>query len=76
MLGDYVDRRLRLKATYKGEEYRAAVRPDGWIRYKSYLYSSPTTIAQEIIGRPANGWHFWFWERSPGKWERLKTLKD
>lgn len=75
VLGPYLDRRLRLRAQYKGEEYRASVRPDGWIRYKQHLYASPSGLATEITGRAANGWHFWLWERSPGKWERLKTLK-
>ncbi len=75
VLGPYLDRRLRLKASYKGNEYRASVRPDGWIRYNGYLYASPSDLASEIVGRRINGWHFWFWERSPKKWERLKTLK-
>jgi hypothetical protein len=75
VLGPYIDRRLRLKANYKGNEYRASVRPDGWIRYKGYLYASPSDLAREIAVRRVNGWHFWTWERSLDKWERLKTLK-
>jgi hypothetical protein len=74
-LGPYLDRRLKLEATYKGETFRATVRRDGWIRYNGHLYASPSDIAKEIMGRPVSGWHFWKYERSPGKWVRLKSLK-
>lgn len=74
-LGPYVDRRIKLQGVYKGDIYKATVRADGWILYNRNLYASPTDIAREIIGRPVSGWYFWQWEKSPGKWERLKTLK-
>ena len=37
-----VERRIRLKATYKGKEYRATLRKDGKIGYNGKIYESPS----------------------------------
>lgn len=75
VLGPYIDGPLRLQATYRGKLYRARVRNRGWIFYNGYLYSSPSHVARDICGHNVNGWIFWKYERAPGDWVQLKTLK-
>jgi hypothetical protein len=65
----------RLRGTFKGEIYRARVRPNGQIRYKGRNYNSPSLAAHAVRKRPTNGWWFWRFERAPGDWVRLSELR-
>jgi hypothetical protein len=42
-----VDRKIALRAVYKGETYRATLRKDGRIGYGGRLYESPSAAAQD-----------------------------
>ena len=76
VLAPYLDgKRIKLRKIYKGTTYRATVRKTGWIHYKGFLYSSPNGVAQEITGRPCNGWYFWRYERAPDDWVQLQELR-
>lgn len=70
-----VEKRLALVATHKARKYRASLRRDGRISYKGKLYSSPSGAANVILGRAANGWHFWRYRNAKGKWVQLAELK-
>jgi hypothetical protein len=74
-LDGLVERRMRLRGTYKGHEYRATLRKDGHISYKRKLYDSPSRLAKVIKGGGANGWHFWHYRNAKGQWVRLRELK-
>lgn len=74
-LGPYVDKAFKIRRNYKGNDYVASVRRDGWIYYQGYLYSSPSTLGKEITGRSINGWYFWNYQRAPGQWVKLKDLR-
>src|SRR6185437_4508700 len=54
-----------LKAMYKRKTLHARVRRDGKIRFAGQLFDSPSGAACEAVGRAANGWHFWRYERAP-----------
>src|SRR6185437_3424789 len=54
-----------LKAVYKRKTLHARVRRDGKIRFAGQLFDSPSGAACEAVGRAANGWHFWRYERAP-----------
>lgn len=74
MLAGAVDRRMILRADYKGERYTASLRKDGYISYQGNLYESPSAAAKAVVGRAANGW--WFWHYKNGReWSRLSTLR-
>jgi RAMA domain-containing protein len=70
-----VERRIQLRATYKGHSYKATLRRDGHISYKRRLFESPSSLAKVIVGRAANGWQFWRYRNSKGEWVRLAELK-
>ena len=53
----------------------ARLRPDGHILFKGRLYSSPSAAAVVALGRQENGWSFWQYRDTSGKWVPLKSLK-
>lgn len=75
VLAGVVDRRMNLKATRKGWEYRAALRKDGAVSYGGRLYDSPSAAARAAVGHACNGWQFWCYRDDNGEWMPLKKLK-
>lgn len=75
-LAKYFHRRVVLRARYKGQKYVAVVRRDGTIRYDGVVYKTPSGAGAAVRRRPTNGWAFWSYERAPGDWVRLATLKN
>jgi hypothetical protein len=79
LLAEYVRRTgksLRLRAVYKGKTYRAFARKDGTVRYKNRKYTSPSAAGKAVIQMACNGWAFWRYQRAPGQWVRLSTLRS
>ena len=66
---------LALRAEYKGKTYRARLRRDGHVAMKGGPYTSLSSAAVAITGRPTNGWQFWTCERGRGNWVRLNEMK-
>lgn len=74
VLAGAVDKRMVLRADYKGQRYTASLRKDGYISYQGNLYESPSAAAKAVVGRAANGW--WFWHYKNGReWTRLRELR-
>jgi hypothetical protein len=69
-----LDRSMQLRATYKGKLYRATFRKDGKIRHAGKLYRSPSKAAAAVIGRAANGWHFWRYKDNRA-WVKLQNMR-
>ena len=74
-LANLIDRPLRLKAIYKGREYRASLRRNDQICLEHKLYESPNQAARTIVKRPVDGWHFWRFSKTPREWVPLRQLK-
>jgi hypothetical protein len=74
-LAAYVKKPLNIRMTYKGNLYKATVRKDGTIFYKGKVYNSPSAAAKFITGKPSNGWAWWKFQRGPGEWVLLDTLR-
>lgn len=66
----------RLRNRYKGKLYRALVRRDGRIGFDGVIYDTPSAAAAAVVGHAANGWQFWKYERAPGDWVILDTLRN
>ncbi|MBI1799144.1 MAG: hypothetical protein HYR73_05615 [Candidatus Eisenbacteria bacterium] len=64
-----------LRAGFKGKLFRARVLRDGSIRFRGHIYSSPSLAGSAVISRSCNGWTFWTYQRAPGDWVRLDTLR-
>ena len=76
ILASYVSGPIKLRAKFKGQTLRARVRRNGEIRFRGKLYTSPSKAASAACGRATcNGWWFWKYERAPGDWVRLRTLR-
>lgn len=69
------ERRIPLRALYKGKLYRATLRKDGTFSYQGKLYSSPSAAGRKIVGRSVNGLWFWNFKNNAGEWVKLTTLK-
>ena len=74
-LAPYLSRGCALRAYYRGEIIRARARRDGWVRYGSYMYKSPSGAAKAALKRNCNGWAFWHYQRTPGEWVPLRYLR-
>ena len=74
-LAGLVNRRYKLRATYKRKRYSARLRPDGQIRFRGKLFRSPSAAGYAITKRPTAGWGFWLYERAPGDWIKLNELR-
>jgi hypothetical protein len=65
-----------IRARYKGRWVKARVRKNGLINFRGKLYTSPSLAGQDAVkGVSCNGWKFWTYERSPGDWVLLETLR-
>jgi len=66
----------RLRATYKGKTYYAAVLKDGTISFGGEHYQTPTAAAKAITRRKShNGWRFWQYQRASRDWVPLTELR-
>jgi hypothetical protein len=74
VLAGLIDKRVLLKAEYKGQEYRATLRLDGRIFHAGALHDSPSSAAQAVVGRAANGWVFWKFKQARD-WVPLSRLR-
>lgn len=70
-----VKRRHRLRASKSGKEYKATLKPNGWILYKGYLYRTPSAAAKDACGSERNGWNFWQYQKTHGNWVPLGELR-
>jgi hypothetical protein len=75
VLASYVRKRFQVRFRYKGKLYKATVRKNGTIFYNKKLFNSPSLAARAVVGRAANGWRAWKYERAPGDWVALDTLR-
>jgi hypothetical protein len=76
VLAKYISAPIRLKAKFKGLTIKAQVRRDGMVHFKGKLYTSPSLAAAAACKRKTcNGWNFWRYERAPGDWVLLDTLR-
>jgi len=74
-LAGFVNHAIALRRVYKNKVYRARVRKNGAVRWGKRVFTSPSHAATAIVGRPANGWSFWLYQRAPGQWVRLQELR-
>jgi len=75
VLAGVVERRVRLKATYKGYEHSATLRKDGHISYNGTFFESPTAAATTIAKTTVNGWRFWRYRNPEENWVPLGNFK-
>ena len=76
VLATYAGKIKRLRAKHKGKTLWARVLKDGRVSFKGKRYDSPSKAAAKACGRrTCNGWWFWFYEKAPGYWVRLRDLR-
>lgn len=75
-LAAYITAPMKLRAFYKGKKLAARMRRGGSIRFAGKIYTSPSVAgAAAVKRRTCNGWTFWEYERAPGDWVKLDTLR-
>jgi hypothetical protein len=74
VLSGLVERRVVLRARYKGEVFKATLRRDGYISFEGTRYDSPTAAAKKVVGHATNGWVFWKYRAAPRKWVSLRHM--
>lgn len=76
MLAEYIPKPNILKARDKGKTITARVRSDGTIRLAGKVYGSLSlAVAADCKRKTCNGWTFWQYQRAPGDWVPLDTLR-
>jgi hypothetical protein len=67
----------KIKAIYKGKEILAAIDDQGKILLNGKLFNSPSAAGVAVIDRSTvNGWQFWKYQNSEGKWVALAELLE
>ena len=74
-LSKYLSRSIRIKLISEGKTYNARVRKDGFIVFNKTQFKSPSAAAKHILKYPADGWHKWKYQRSPGEWVPIDKLR-
>lgn len=74
-LDEYVDKRFKIKATYKGKTYIARVRSDGTINYEGQIFTSPSLAGKAVVKHACDGWKFWTYRNKNGEWVKLDELR-
>ena len=75
-LAGVVEKRMRLKAVYRGYEYSASLRKDGRISFDGELFDNPSAAAKTIVRtKTVNGWRFWKYKNAAGDWVALKQFR-
>lgn len=74
-LAAYISAPTKLRVRYKGKLYRGRIRRDGTILYDGIVYRTPSGAGIAVRNRPTNGWQFWHYERAPGDWVPLSTIR-
>ncbi|TYT25555.1 hypothetical protein FZO89_04360 [Luteimonas viscosa] len=76
VLAGRLEKRIPLRAEYKGKIYTAALRKDGYISYSGDLYESPSAAGRAVVGAGhINGWAFWKYRKTGKGWVRLSELR-
>lgn len=75
VLAPYVTKRFQIRYKYKGKIFKATVRKDGRISLGGKIYTSPSVAGYGIARHSVDGWYVWKYERSPGEWVLLDTLR-
>ena len=76
ILAEYISSPMILKTRYKRQTIIARVRRNGSILMGGKVYTSPSVAgARACKRRSCNGWTFWKYERAPGDWVLLDTLR-
>lgn len=71
-----IERRFQLRGNYKNQKFRATLRKDGTIGFKSVKYLTPTAAAKAATGKKTvNGWNFWYFRNNKGQWVKLKEFR-
>jgi len=77
VLAEFISRPMVLRAKFKGKIIAARVRRNGTVRFAGKVYTSPSVAGAAACKRKTcNGWTFWQYERAPGDWVLLDTLRQ
>ena len=69
------EKSIRIRATFKGEEYKALLKPDGTIVFNRKVYESPSAAGRAVINRSCNGWAFWKFQDEKREWVPLSAMR-
>lgn len=77
VLAEYSNRPKTLRARFKGKTLHASVHKTGLIWFDGKHFTSPSVAAAHACKRiSCNGWVFWHYQRAPGDWVALDTLRE
>jgi len=76
VLVEFISGPIKMRVRFKGKTMTARVRRDGTVLFGGKVYTSPSLAGQAACKRKTcNGWTFWRYERAPGDWVLLDTLR-
>ncbi|OHB69513.1 MAG: hypothetical protein A2W23_03965 [Planctomycetes bacterium RBG_16_43_13] len=76
VLSKYIDMPLKLNAQFRGKTLKARVSKNGTIVFNGKSFTSPSSAGAAACKlRTCNGWAFWTYERAPGDWVKLDSLR-
>ncbi len=64
-----------IRAKHKGQVFTARITRAGEIIFRKQKYKSPSGAGQAVMGHSCDGWTFWNYRTSDGRWVRLTELR-
>jgi hypothetical protein len=74
-ISEVLKKRIALRSSYQGQEYRASLRKDGSVSFAGKTYTSLSAAAAGVRKKPTNGWAFWRYQDKHREWVRISTLR-
>lgn len=75
--GLFLPHGTKLRASYKGRQYDAAIVSNDWVDHDGQHHASPSAAAAAITGTNVNGLRFWEARRPSDKaWRRLEFIRN
>ena len=74
-LAGYFHKGQKVRWEFKGKIFHAYIKKNGTIRFHGKIFTSPSLAAASVTKMAMNGWFCWKYERAPGDWVALDTLR-
>jgi hypothetical protein len=75
LLGIYAAGVRSIRGSYKGRSFSARISKSGEIVCRNRKFKSPSGAANTLTGGNFDGWHFWKYRTSDGRWVCLTELR-
>lgn len=75
VLSKYVNNNMKIRIRKNEKNFFGRVNKDGYIILNGEKFTSPSLAATHILNYNVDGWNVWQYQRSPGEWVTINSLR-